>query len=62
MSAPTRFLLTIELNAAPGETAQQAIEWLQKNFDFYHPRMCGKVSKKAEIVAAEPPKIDESLL
>ena len=63
MSAPTRFLLTIELNAAPGETAQDAVEWIQKSFDYYHPRLAAKVVKKAEVKAVDaPPLIDQSLL
>ena len=62
MSAPTRFALTVELTPSEGDTAQQTVEWIQKNFDFYHPRLNAKVSSKVEIHAAEESKIDHSLL
>lgn len=64
MSNPIRFTLTVELSPAEGDNAQQTVEWIQKNFDYYHPRLHAKVSSKVAIHAAEPapPKIDHSLL
>lgn len=63
MSNP-RFTLTVELSPIEGETPQQTVEWIQKVFDYYHPRLHAKVSPKVAIHAADPapPKIDHSLL
>ena len=66
MSTPLpRYTMTVEFSPRPGETPQQAIEWLQKNLDFYHGKLNAKVRGRVEITAAEQepaPTIDESLL